>query len=38
MTSHLPILDIRNLSKSYGAVRAVNDVSMHVNRGEIAGL
>ncbi len=38
MTSHLPILEIRNLSKSYGAVRAVNDVSIHVNRGEIAGL
>ncbi|MBO0128408.1 ABC transporter ATP-binding protein [Agrobacterium sp. OT33] len=38
MTSHLPILEIQNLSKSYGAVRAVNDVSMHVNRGEIAGL
>ncbi|MDO5898786.1 ABC transporter ATP-binding protein [Agrobacterium sp. Azo12] len=38
MTSHLPILEIRNLSKSYGAVRAVNDVSMHINRGEIAGL
>ena len=38
MTNHLPILEIRNLSKSYGAVRAVNDVSMHINRGEIAGL
>ncbi|ANK85622.1 MULTISPECIES: ABC transporter ATP-binding protein [unclassified Rhizobium] len=38
MTSHLPILEIRNLSKSYGAVRAVNDVSMHIERGEIAGL
>lgn len=38
MTSHLPILEIRNLTKSYGAVRAVNDVSMHINRGEIAGL
>ena len=38
MTNHLPILEIRNLSKSYGAVRAVNDVCMHINRGEIAGL
>jgi branched-chain amino acid transport system ATP-binding protein len=38
VTSHLPILEIRNLTKSYGAVRAVNDVSMHINRGEIAGL
>jgi len=38
MTNHLPLLDIRNLSKSYGAVKAVNDVSMHIDRGEIAGL
>ncbi|NWJ27317.1 ABC transporter ATP-binding protein [Rhizobium sp. RM] len=38
MTSHLPILEIRNLCKSYGAIRAVNDVSIHINRGEIAGL
>ncbi|OWV69623.1 ABC transporter ATP-binding protein [Rhizobium sp. R634] len=38
MTTHLPILQIRNLSKSYGAVRAVNDVSLHIERGEIAGL
>ncbi|MBB3610826.1 ABC transporter ATP-binding protein [Rhizobium sp. BK602] len=38
MTAHLPILEIKNLSKSYGAVKAVNDVSMHIDRGEIAGL
>ncbi|WP_349962972.1 ABC transporter ATP-binding protein [Rhizobium sp. ZPR3] len=38
MTSHLPILQINNLSKSYGAVKAVNDVTMHIERGEIAGL
>ncbi len=38
MTTHLPILQIKNLTKSYGAVRAVNDVSMHIERGEIAGL
>ena len=35
---HLPLLQIRNLSKSYGAIKAVNDVSLHVDRGEIAGL
>ena len=34
----LPILEIAGLSKLYGAVRAVNDVSLHVNRGEICGL
>jgi ABC-type branched-subunit amino acid transport system ATPase component len=38
MTAHLPILEIKNLTKSYGAVKAVNDVSMHIERGEIAGL
>ncbi|HEX8048169.1 ABC transporter ATP-binding protein [Rhizobium sp.] len=36
--NHLPILQIGNLSKSYGAVKAVNDVSIHIDRGEIAGL
>lgn len=38
MTTHLPILQIKNLTKAYGAVKAVNDVSMHIDRGEIAGL
>ncbi|TAY05568.1 ABC transporter ATP-binding protein [Rhizobium leguminosarum] len=38
MSSHLPLLEIKNLSKSYGAVKAVNDVSIHIDRGEIAGL
>lgn len=38
MTTHLPILEIKNLTKSYGAVKAVNDVSIHIERGEIAGL
>jgi ABC-type branched-subunit amino acid transport system ATPase component len=36
--STLPILEISNLTKSYGAVKAVNDVSMHIHRGEICGL
>ncbi|WFU23022.1 ABC transporter ATP-binding protein [Bradyrhizobium sp. CB1717] len=34
----LPILDISGLSKSYGAVRAVDGVDLHVERGEICGL
>jgi ABC-type branched-subunit amino acid transport system ATPase component len=34
----LPILEISKLNKSYGAVRAVDDVSVHINRGEICGL
>jgi len=36
--NHLPMLEINNLTKSYGAVKAVDDVSIHVSRGEIAGL
>jgi branched-chain amino acid transport system ATP-binding protein len=36
--STLPILEISNLTKSYGAVKAVNDVSVHIHRGEICGL
>jgi len=36
--TNLPLLEISNLSKSYGAVKAVNDVSIQVRRGEIAGL
>jgi len=34
----LPILEISGLSKSYGAVRAVDSVDLHVERGEICGL
>lgn len=36
--THLALLEISNLSKSYGAVKAVDDVSIHIKRGEIAGL
>lgn len=36
--SGLPILDISGLCKSYGAVRAVDSVDLHVVRGEICGL
>ena len=34
----LPILDITGLSKSYGAIRAVDGVDLQVHRGEICGL
>src|SRR5258708_4722304 len=34
----LPILEITGLCKSYGAVRAVDGVDVHVDRGEICGL
>ncbi len=33
-----PILEVQNLGKSYGGVRAVNDLSFSINRGEIVGL
>jgi len=36
--SGLPILDISGLCKSYGAVRAVDGVDLHVDRVEICGL
>lgn len=32
------LLDIAGLSKSYGPVRANNDITLHVNRGEIVAL
>ena len=32
------ILEVRNLSKSYGGVKAVNNVTFSVNKGEIVGL
>jgi branched-chain amino acid transport system ATP-binding protein len=33
-----PVLAIRNISKSFGAIRAVKDVSIEVKNGEILGL
>ncbi|AEQ51213.1 ABC transporter ATP-binding protein [Pelagibacterium halotolerans] len=33
-----PILSVRNISKAFGAIRAVNDVSFDVQPGEILGL
>lgn len=34
----MPLLDVRNLTVSYAAVQAVNDVNLSVNEGEIVGL
>ena len=33
-----PVLSVRNISKSFGAIQAVNDVSFDVDQGEILGL
>ncbi|MCO5222445.1 MAG: ABC transporter ATP-binding protein [Thermomicrobiales bacterium] len=38
MESGTPAIDVRDLSKHYGAVRAVDDISFSVGRGEIFGL
>jgi simple sugar transport system ATP-binding protein len=32
------LLDVRNVSKSFGAIRAVNDVSFSIEPGEVVGL
>ncbi|MCB1972350.1 MAG: ABC transporter ATP-binding protein [Geminicoccaceae bacterium] len=39
MTHHpTPVFEVSGLTKSYNSVIAVDDLSMHVNRGEICGL
>ena len=34
----MALLDVRNVSKSFGAIRAVNDISFSVGPGEVVGL
>lgn len=34
----MPLLEVRNLSKHFGGLVAVDDVDFHLNRGEIVGL
>ncbi|MBI4094082.1 ABC transporter ATP-binding protein [Candidatus Kaiserbacteria bacterium] len=34
----MPVLEVKNLSKIYGGVRAVDDVSFSVGKGEVVGL
>ena len=34
----MALLDVRNVSKSFGAIRAVNDISFSVEPGEVVGL
>lgn len=36
--SETRVIELRNLAKSFGSVIAVDDVSLHVNKGEIFGL
>lgn len=36
--SATPVIDVQHISKSFGAVTALRDVSLHVDRGEVLGL
>ena len=38
MSNASPLLEVRNLSKSFGAVHALRDLSMHVAAGEVVAL
>lgn len=35
MTGHPPILEVRDVSLSFGGIRALTDVNFHINRGEL---
>jgi simple sugar transport system ATP-binding protein len=35
---HVMLLDVRNVSKNFGAIRAVNDISFSIAPGEVVGL
>jgi simple sugar transport system ATP-binding protein len=34
----MPVLEVRNVSKNFGAIQALSDVSFQVERGEVVGL
>ena len=34
----MPILKLENISKSFGAINALNEVSLSINPGEVLGL
>ena len=33
-----PVLEVRNVSKSFPGVKALDNVSFHINKGEVVGL
>jgi ABC-type sugar transport system ATPase subunit len=37
-TTDVPAIEVRNVSKKFGSVTALNDVSLHVGKGEVLGL
>src|SRR5436853_1792615 len=38
MADAAPVLEVRNVSKSFGAVQALEDVSLELRAGEVVGL
>src|SRR6478736_599862 len=34
----MPVLELNQISKHFGAIQALNDVSLHLDRGEVVGL
>ncbi|TIX84565.1 MAG: sugar ABC transporter ATP-binding protein, partial [Mesorhizobium sp.] len=34
----MPVLEVRHVSKNFGAIQALTDVSFQVERGEVVGL
>jgi simple sugar transport system ATP-binding protein len=38
MSDHTPILEIRDVSKHYGGLRALHEVTLHAHAGEVVGL
>lgn len=38
MSDQTPLLEVRNLSKNFGPVQALNDLTMHVGAGEVVAL
>ncbi len=38
MSDAMPLLEVRNLSKNFGPVQALNDLTMHVGAGEVVAL
>jgi branched-chain amino acid transport system ATP-binding protein len=38
MTNVVPLLELSNIGKQFGGLHALNDVSLHIGRGEIYGL
>jgi D-xylose transport system ATP-binding protein len=38
VAAHVPLVEMRHISKAFGGVQAVDDVSVEIHRGEVVGL